>query len=174
MGTIGFFGIKKGNLYKRCYTFYDAYPSCLGIEIVKFINNSTIQEINSIYDNIVLVNMDDCPTRNQFSDCVSNGFCSNQEFGDAWEYIIRTPKAFDLSIYKNFRYMIDFDNEENRSNYNYWDYNYVINLNENTLDIYYDNKKDIYISFPLDDVNTQDMIELEDDINSDECNEYIY
>ena len=87
---------------------------------------------------------------------------------------IRTPKDFDLSIYKNFRYMIDFDNEENRSNYNYWDYNYVINLNENTLDIYYDNKKDIYISFPLDDVNTQDMIELEDDINSDECNEYIY
>ena len=173
MGTNGFFGIKKGDLYKRCYTFYDANPSCLGVEVVKFINNNTIKEINDIYDNIVLVNMDDYPSRKQFDECVSNEFCDEKEFREEWHDLIRTPNDFDLNVYKKFRYMLDFDNKDSfGNNYNYWEYNYVINLNENTLDIYYEDQRNVYICFPLDDVNIQDMMDLEDDINYEEEEDY--
>lgn len=161
MGTRGFFGILKGDIYKRCYTSLDAYPSYLGDKVVEFIRDTTIEELSDIYDNIELVNMNDYPTNKQIKECALNGFYMD---GMTWRYIITAPPDFDLSVYRNFKYMIDFDEEKASESYDYWDYKYVINLNSNTLDIYPITYRNVYISFPLDDVYSRDMIDLENKI----------
>lgn len=163
MGTKGFFGIQKGDVYKRCYSFLDSYPSFLGDKVVEFIRDTTLEELNDIYDSIELVYMNDRPTNKQIHECALNGFYID---GDKWGDIIKIPPNLDLSVYKNFKYMIDFDEEEASMRYDYWDYKYIINLNNNTLDIYPITYRNVYVSFPLDDVYSDDMIDLENMIDS--------
>ena len=55
--------LEKNGEDKLTYNHYDSYFSYLGENIINFVKETPIQELNKIYDNLILVNEDDIPTK---------------------------------------------------------------------------------------------------------------
>ena len=53
MGTRGVFGFHKNGVDKITYNHYDSYPTGLGEEVVKFLKNHGVDELNTIFDSII-------------------------------------------------------------------------------------------------------------------------
>lgn len=66
MSTRGIYGFRKNGEDKLTYNHYDSYFSYLGENIINFVKETPIQELNKIYDNLILVNEDDIPTKEQW------------------------------------------------------------------------------------------------------------
>ncbi|HBD95376.1 MAG TPA: hypothetical protein DC057_14505 [Spirochaetia bacterium] len=135
MGTRGVYGFYKDNVDKLTYNHSDSYPSWLGKEIVNFVKSTSIEELNQIFDKIILVDEDDEPTAEQIKDCeeFTNLGVSNQSIYD-WYCLLREAQG-NLSAYKSdLRYMIDGKDFIKDSLFCEW--GYVINLTSNILEIY--------------------------------------
>lgn len=130
MGTRGGYGFKKDGQMKITYCHYDSYPSWLGNNVVRFIKDNSVEEMNKIFDNIVMINEDVPATIEQIKECkkyadssVSTGALSE------WYVLLRHTQG-DLNVYKHgLKYMIDNGSLNE-------DYAYVINLDDNTFEFY--------------------------------------
>ncbi|HBD95379.1 MAG TPA: hypothetical protein DC057_14520 [Spirochaetia bacterium] len=135
MGTRGIYGFYKDGVDKLTYKHMDSYPSYLGAEIIDFIKTTSIEELNKIFDKIILVNGDSKPTEEQIKECedFTNLGVSNQSTSD-WYCILRNSQG-DLNAYKgNLKYMIDNKGFIKDSLFCEW--GYIINLDDNILEIY--------------------------------------
>ena len=65
MGTRAIYGFKKNNRYKVTYSNFDGDYEWLGISIVKFVETTPIEEINNIFNKIILVDILDKPIKNR-------------------------------------------------------------------------------------------------------------
>ena len=62
MGTRGLYGFRKNGKDKVTYNHWDSYPEGLGIEVIRFCNRHSIEELSAIYDKIVLIDEESTPT----------------------------------------------------------------------------------------------------------------
>ena len=69
MSTRGMYGFYKDGVTKATYNHYDSYPSCLGHKVINFLSNTTIEQLNAIFNKIILVNEDILPTKEEVIDC---------------------------------------------------------------------------------------------------------
>lgn len=69
MGTRGTYGFRKGGKDKLTYNHYDSYPDGLGAEVVQFVRDTPVQELNDIFDRLIMVEEDDTPTPEQIAEC---------------------------------------------------------------------------------------------------------
>ena len=135
MSTRGACGFHKNGVDKITYNHFDSYPGCLGVNILDFINKTTDEELNKIYDNVILVEEDSKPTKDQIKECekwsdltVGEQSCSN------WYCLLRKSQG-NLETYKDgLKYMINSSDFLKDSLF--CEYAYVINLDTNELEFY--------------------------------------
>lgn len=135
MGTRGLYGFRKNGEDKLTYNHWDSYPDCLGETVVRFCKETSIEELNEIFDRIVLVNEGDKPTKAQVLECIEyyNGSVGNQSIED-WYCLLRNAQG-NPDVYKHgLKYMIDNQNFIYDSLF--CEYAYIINLDTNCLEFY--------------------------------------
>ena len=69
MGTHAVYGFKKDNKYKITYSNFDGGYNDIGTLIINFVNTTSITEMNTIFEKIVLVDVLDIPTEKQIQEC---------------------------------------------------------------------------------------------------------
>ena len=135
MGTRGLYGFRKNDVDKTTYNHYDSYPSSLGNDIVDFIQSTSIEEMNIIYDKIILVNERDencLPTDAELVEWKLTDKIGIGAFD--WYSFLRGAQG-DLDAYKgDLKYMIDNSSFIKDSLMCEWAY--IINLDTNELEIY--------------------------------------
>lgn len=145
MGTRGCYGFRKNGIDKLTYNHYDSYPDYLGKIMVTFCKETSLDEMNKIYDRLILVNENDKPTQEQIEECKRyyNGDVSCKTHED-WYCLLRNVQG-DLDAYKNgLKYMIDSCGFIKDS---LWcEYAYIINLDTYELEFWVggQDKPDIY------------------------------
>ncbi|HBD94633.1 MAG: hypothetical protein A2355_02580 [Spirochaetes bacterium RIFOXYB1_FULL_32_8] len=133
-GAWGFF--RNGeSATKITYNHMDSYPEFLGQNVVDFIRNSSIDELNTIFDKIILVDNSEKPTEEQIDECKSfaNTDVSTGSLYD-WYCLLRNTQGQPELYKENLRYMLDSGKFLKDSLFCEWAY--IINLNTNELEIY--------------------------------------
>ena len=108
MGTRGLYGLRKNGEDKLTYNHFDSYPDWLGSKVFEFCKETSIEEMNKIFDNIILVDENAKPTRTQIVECIKyyDDSVSKQSVED-WYCLLRNTQG-DLNVYKDgLQYMID-------------------------------------------------------------------
>ena len=73
MSTRGLYGFRKDGVDKTTYNHYDSYPEGLGFAIAQFCANTSEEEMNRIFDAIVMVREGDEMTEEQAAFCEKHG-----------------------------------------------------------------------------------------------------
>lgn len=127
MGTRGTYGFRKNGEDKLTYNHYDSYPSWLGVNMLQFAIDCTIQELNDIYDRLVLVDEESEPTPEQIEECkkyadtgVSSGSLKD------WYCLLRKTQGEPTAYKEGLKYMID--NSGFIKDSLFCEYGYIINL----------------------------------------------
>lgn len=135
MGTRGCYGFRKNGVDKLTYNHWDSYPDCLGETMAEFCKTTSIDEMNEIFDRIVLVDENSRPTKAQIVECIEyyNGDVSEQKVED-WYCLLREAQG-NPNVYKRgLRYMNDNGNFIKDSLF--CEFAYIINLDTNCLEFW--------------------------------------
>lgn len=135
MSTRGCYGFRKNGIDKLTYNHYDSYPDGLGSDVVKFCKETTVKEMNAIFDKIILVDESGKPSIEQIVECHKyyDGSVSSQSAED-WYCLLRQSQG-DLNVYKNgLQYMID--SHEFIKDSLFCEYAYIINLDTKKLEFW--------------------------------------
>ena len=135
MSTRGCYGFRNNGIDKLTYNHCDSYPDCLGQIMVGFCKETSIEEMNEIFDRIILVNAESKPTKKQIEECQQY---YNGNVGDCtiegWYCLLRETQG-DPNVYKDgLRYMID--NHDFIKDSLFCEYAYIINLDTNSLEFW--------------------------------------
>jgi len=133
MGTRGVLAVRKNGQDKGQYNHFDSYPDGLGADVVKFLKETSITELDEIFDRIKLVKEEGKPTKEQIETCKrwANKSVSNQSLDD-W-YCLLYKAQGNLDAYKQgLVYMLDA--EDFICDSLFCEYGYVINLDDLTLE----------------------------------------
>lgn len=138
MGTRGAYGFYKNGIDKITYNHFDSYPEGLGKEIVRFCKETSIQEMNEIFDRIELVDESMSPTPEQIERNKDHFVPAILDNGSKtmhnWYWLLRGAQN-GLDAWKNgLIYMIDSAQFLQDSLFCEWAY--VINLDKNVLEVY--------------------------------------
>lgn len=158
MGTRGTYGFKRNGELHLTYNHYDSYYSGLGQDIVNAIEYAgSIDKLNETFESIVFVEEDKEPTIEQIEECkkYSNLNVSEQSLKD-WYCLLREAQG-DLIPYidKNLKYMVegnDFINDVG-----WCEYYYIINLDEDVLELGTEYGSDASIEIPLEEIFKGDI-----------------
>ena len=135
MGTRGLYGFRKNEQDKLTYNHWDSYPDCLGHTMVKFCKETLVEKLNEIFDNIVLVNGNDTPTKKQINECIKyydDGVSTGSV--NEWYCLLRDAQG-NPDVYKDgLKYMIDDSDFIQESLF--CEYAYIINLDTNCLEFW--------------------------------------
>ena len=142
MGTRGLYGIRKNEIDKTTYNHYDSYPEWLGKNMVEFCATTSEEEMNKIYDKIIMVDESDKPTNEEIAFCIANGLyderVSSRSVED-WYCLLRKAQG-EISVLKDLinkndkAYMID--NSDFIEDSLFCEYAYIINLDTHCLEFY--------------------------------------
>ena len=135
MGTRGAYGFHKGGVDKITYNHFDSYPTGLGADVAEFIKDHTDEEMNEIFDRIVMVKSGDMPSAEQVDECIAyyqRGVSMNTP--DEWYGLLRGAQGNLEAHAKGLRYMID--NADFLKDSLFCEWGYVINLDKGVLEIY--------------------------------------
>lgn len=141
MSTRGYMGIKKKGELKGQYNHFDSYIEGLGKEIIDTLNTipkkDLISKLNEVYDNIILVNEDDKPTKELIDYALKNNlydsYVSSRSTNDLYCLLRNAQGRLDLYL-GGLKYMLN--GNEFLKDKLFCEYGYIINLDESTLDIY--------------------------------------
>ena len=134
MGTRGIFGFRLNNEDKLTYNHFDSYPDGLGTDVVKFINR--VKNWNKIRERVATLEdvSDRKPTRRDVYDLEKfTNLNVGQNSTKDWYCLLRETQG-------NPRIILDVGKFECANDFIYdslfCEYGYIINLDENTLEIY--------------------------------------
>lgn len=145
MSTRGLWGIRKNGIDKLTYNHSDSYPEWLGRKIVEFISHTSLPDLNSLYDKLVLVDEDkDRPTPEQKRICKKLGLYDKMVStgsDDEWYCLLRnTQMNFDFyrqlaedSEVKEFPFIDDASFIKDSL---FCEYAYIIDLDNGKLEFY--------------------------------------
>lgn len=133
MGTRGCYGLRKDGEDKLTYNHHDSYPTWLGQNMVDFIKSTSIEEMNKIFDKIVLVKDNDMPSDEELILWKLTEKIGTEKFD--WYWLLRDTQG-DLSYYKqdDTKYMVDNQGFIKDSLFCEWAY--IVNLDTNELEVY--------------------------------------
>ena len=135
MGTRGAYGFHKGGRDKITYNHFDSYPTGLGADVAAFVCQHTDEELNEIFDRIILVKSGDAPSKEQIKECFRfyrPGVSMNTP--EEWYSLLRATQG-DLEAHaRGLRYMID--NADFLRDSLFCEWGYVINLDKGVLEVY--------------------------------------
>lgn len=135
MSTRGSYGFRKNGIDKLTYNHSDSYPEWLGKEMVDFCRSTPIEQMNIIYDSIIMVSAREKPTRSQIKKCAAyyDKTVSDKTIND-WYCLLRNTQG-NLAPYKNgLRYMLNYGNFVRDSLF--CEYAYIINLDTEKLEFW--------------------------------------
>lgn len=139
MGTRGSYGFRKNEVDKLTYNHYDSYPSWLGSKVLEFCKNHSIEELNDIYDKIIMVNEQDTPTEEQIRECIANGyvdFSVSSQRQDDWYCLLRECQGDLECLAKAEHHAYMIDNNDFIKDSLFCEYAYIINLDDEVLEFY--------------------------------------
>ena len=146
MSTRGAIGFRKNNSDKLTYNHYDSYPSGLGEEIVDFIKNTSIEEMNKLFDELKLINLDydmqkGCLKLNQQEIDILKFFIADERqiygLNDCIEEYLYRLNNNPLFYYKHESSIKEMvDNNSFIKDSLFCEYGYIINLDTNKLEIW--------------------------------------
>ena len=155
MGTRGAYGFIKNKEMKVSYNHFDSYLEGLGNNMVNFVRNTTKEQLNKIYDEIILVKENAKPNKKQneeitkFLEKYSLENCIKEEnFGNKqrdWYYLLRNCQGEPNLFKEGLRYMTD-DKEFLEDNL-FCEYAYLIDLDNNKFIIQSNERK---VNYDLD------------------------
>ena len=149
MGTRGIFGLRKNGKDKCSYNHWDSYPSCLGETMVEYIQTHTLEEMNNLYDKLIMVDEDFRTSqftkfqREKYKNFMKKEDFFSHRYGEVCTSEDITMYQFlhefqgNLKKYDEFPeidLMIDSQNFIKNSLFCEW--GYIINLDDNTLEIW--------------------------------------
>jgi len=135
MSTRGCYGFRKNGIDKLTYNHYDSYPSGLGRIILEFCKETSLDEMNEIYDKLILVDGGVKPTKEQIEECKQyyDGNVGSRTVDD-WYCLLRNAQG-DLNAYKNgLRYMMEYGDFIKNSLF--CEYAYIINLDTKKMEFW--------------------------------------
>lgn len=140
MGTRAIYGFKKGNEYKVSWRLSDGYLEDLGQDIIESLQQTSIIKLNEIFTKIQMVNGDINPTKEQvekYNEYKNDFYADNLKL---WNEPMSWFSLLDLASGKFRRYIEGLDIMVDGYDYMIegedWEYKYIIDLNDNTLNIY--------------------------------------
>lgn len=135
MGTRGTYGLYKNGVSKLTYNHWDSYPSGLGKEMLSFARNTTVKELNEIFESLIMVDEKSNPTTVEKKRLMKLGYSYEEGGRQLNWYNILGGTLGDLSVYEDgLCYMIEYSNFIKESLYCEW--GYIVNLDDETFEIY--------------------------------------
>ena len=133
MSTSCLYGFKKDGKLKLAYNHSDSYPNGFGKQVVLFVRENTLEELNEICNKIKLVNRKELPNDNDIKEMIEkNIYYKNNEVILNWEDIFWVNDTFLYYYKKDFFAMPDFSEWLSGCQ----DYLYIINLDINKFEVY--------------------------------------
>ena len=141
MGTRGIYGFRKNKKDKTSYNHYDSYPSCLGEQMFDYIKRHSIEEMNGLYDRLMLV--DENKKISELTKEEKNGleilfsYDDKNELIDEDMYSLLHNFQGDLEKYDRYHTVnIMCDNHNFIKDSLFCEYGYIINLDTNELEVF--------------------------------------
>jgi hypothetical protein len=134
MGTRGLIGYYKKGVTKACYNHWDSYPTGLGAKTKNYITNSTLAGLNQDFEGIRLINEDDEITPEDVIRYMPIWYGNVEEISAEGWYEVMHEKQGDFYAYAESGLMID--NIEFMKDSLFCEWAYIINLSDNTLEVY--------------------------------------
>jgi hypothetical protein len=154
----GVYGFIKNGVKKIGYKHCDSYIEVLGIKIAKFINETTKEEMEEIFEKIILVDNSTEATDEQIKRCEKWFQPIHGREKSNWYNLLRLTQG-NLYLYKDGELEYMFNGEDL-----YVEYKYIINLDNNKFEIYetdFETEEEKMIGiYPLDKVNESDIKDL--------------
>lgn len=157
MSTRGAYGFIKHKEAKVSYNHFDSYLEGLGNKMVDFIRNTSKEELNDIFDKIILVNQTDKPNKEQneeISNFLSNLGLENdykiENFGSGerdWYYLLSNCQGSPELFKQGLRYMTD--DKTFLEDHLFCEFAYLIDLDNDKLVIQSDGRE---VSYDLDNI----------------------
>ena len=141
MGTRGIYGFKKNNEYKVTYSHCDSYPSWLGKKIVEYIKSHSIEEMNEVYERIILIEEDfkiESLSKEQIEKY--KRILNKDELIEEDMYYLLCHNKLNLRKYDNKEIDLMVDSFDFIQDI-FCIWGYIINLDENILEIWGENKE---------------------------------
>jgi hypothetical protein len=140
MGIRAIYGFKNNNKYKVSWRASDGYLEGLGKEIIEALQHVSILELNEIFAKIQMIDENINPTKEQIK---KYNKYKNKFYADHLK-LRKEPMSWfsllDLASGKFRRYIEGLDIMVDGYDYMVegedWEYKYIIDLNDNTLNIY--------------------------------------
>lgn len=135
MGTRGAYGFHKDGVDKITYNHYDSGPEWLGANIVEFCQTTSKEEMDDIFNRIIVVDGESTPTQDQIRECVDyySDMVSTGRTSD-WYSLLRHAQGEPGAFKRGLRYMIDSKTFMEDSLFCEWAY--IINLTSGMLEVY--------------------------------------
>ena len=141
MGTRGIYGLRKNKKDKTSYNHFDSYPAGLGELMFEYIKRHSIEEMNALYDRIMLV--DDSKKISELTEEERNGleilfsYNDKDELIDEDMYSLLRNFQGDLQNYDRYHTVnIMCDNHDFIKDSLFCEYGYIINLDTNELKVF--------------------------------------
>lgn len=141
MGTRGIYGFRKNKKDKTSYNHYDSYPSYLGEQMFDYIKKHSIEEMNDLYDRLMLV--DENKKISELTEEEKNGleilfsYNDKNELIDEDMYSLLRNFQGDLEKYDRYHTVnIMCDSKDFIKNSLFCEYGYIINLDTNELEVF--------------------------------------
>jgi len=132
MGTRGAYGIRYKGEDKVTYNHWDSYPRVLGQTMIDFCNNHSIRELKELFKKIRLVEDAETPTtedRQRFKEYITEDIGYREDFYSLLRGLMGQPEQL-------FNAPIMNEASEFLLDSLFCEYAYIINLDENTLEVY--------------------------------------
>lgn len=123
------YGFYKNGKYKVAYNNADSYPEYFGKEIVAFIRENTLEELNELADKIKLVKRHAMPTDKEYADIEKSNMYIEKNF--TWDSLYFENCGFFDYYINGYLFMPDYSDWMGHQ-----DWSYIINLDENLFQIY--------------------------------------
>ncbi len=135
MGTRGAFGLRKNGEDKLSYNHFDSYPDYLGRSLMHEIKDVSVESLNKVFDNIVMVQSDGKATPEQIEECKQWGD-TGVSTGDLedWYCLLRNAQGSLNPFLDGLKYMLDSGDVMASDSWCEW--GYIVNLDTNMFEVY--------------------------------------
>jgi len=128
----GLFGFQKNGVRKVTYSHRDSHLKGLGRKVVRLCRNYSLDQLNKLYDELILVEEDDNMTEDQKQ--VYKKYlppeCWNEELD--WTSVLKYSRDITAPILDGFKYLIEYGSFFGSMRCRWI---YMINLDNNMLEI---------------------------------------
>lgn len=135
MSSRGVYGFRRNGVDKITYSHSCSYPTILGESILKFIKSTPVEEMDSIFEKIIMINEENKPTKEQIEECKEYFDSSIRDNNiEDWYCLLRKSQGTLMPYKEDLKYMIDSEDFIKSSLQCEW--GWIINLDTNQLEVY--------------------------------------